>query len=167
MERRPDIGLDSYDRFFPNQDTLPQGGFGNLIALPLQKQPGSWATAFSSTTTSNLMPTNGRSCRRFTESIALPLRKSYPTPKGRGALSVYALSLRKTTTLRRGPRLPRPSKRTAARRAFAGSHRADSRQSDLHRQGPTAPRAAKSAASAGGVSESRVLQGAGDASADL
>jgi hypothetical protein len=38
MERRPDIGLDSYDRFFPNQDTLPQGGFGNLIALPLQKQ---------------------------------------------------------------------------------------------------------------------------------
>jgi len=39
MECRPDIGLDSYDRFFPNQDTLPQGGFGNLIALPLQKQP--------------------------------------------------------------------------------------------------------------------------------
>ncbi len=39
MERRPDMGLDSYDRFFPNQDTLPQGGFGNLIALPLQKEP--------------------------------------------------------------------------------------------------------------------------------
>jgi superfamily II DNA or RNA helicase/very-short-patch-repair endonuclease len=39
MERRPDVGLDSYDRFFPNQDTLPKGGFGNLIALPLQKQP--------------------------------------------------------------------------------------------------------------------------------
>jgi len=38
MERRPDIGFDSYDRFFPNQDTLPQGGFGNLIALPLQKR---------------------------------------------------------------------------------------------------------------------------------
>ncbi len=35
MERQPNIGLDSYDRFFPNQDTLPQGGFGNLIALPL------------------------------------------------------------------------------------------------------------------------------------
>lgn len=39
MERRPEIGLDSYDRFFPNQDTLPKGGFGNLIALPLQKKP--------------------------------------------------------------------------------------------------------------------------------
>jgi hypothetical protein len=39
MERRPDLGFSSYDRFFPNQDTLPHGGFGNLIALPLQKQP--------------------------------------------------------------------------------------------------------------------------------
>lgn len=39
MERRHQIGLDSYDRFFPNQDTLPKGGFGNLIALPLQKGP--------------------------------------------------------------------------------------------------------------------------------
>jgi superfamily II DNA or RNA helicase len=39
MEARPEIGLRSYDRLFPNQDTLPAGGFGNLIALPLQKQP--------------------------------------------------------------------------------------------------------------------------------
>jgi superfamily II DNA or RNA helicase/very-short-patch-repair endonuclease len=39
MERRPEIGLRSYDRFFPNQDTLPKGQLGNLIALPLQKQP--------------------------------------------------------------------------------------------------------------------------------
>lgn len=37
MEKRPEIGLTSYDRLFPNQDTLPRGGFGNLIALPLQK----------------------------------------------------------------------------------------------------------------------------------
>ena len=33
------LSLTSYDRFFPNQDTLPKGGFGNLIALPLQKVP--------------------------------------------------------------------------------------------------------------------------------
>ena len=39
MERRPELGLDSYDRLFPSQDTLPKGGFGNLIALPLQKVP--------------------------------------------------------------------------------------------------------------------------------
>ena len=38
MEQNPGMGLDSYDRFFPNQDTLPKGGFGNLIALPLQKK---------------------------------------------------------------------------------------------------------------------------------
>jgi hypothetical protein len=36
MEKRHEVGLDSYDRFFPNQDTMPKGGFGNLIALPLQ-----------------------------------------------------------------------------------------------------------------------------------
>ena len=39
MDRRPSIGLDSYDRLFPNQDTMPKGGFGNLIALPLQRNP--------------------------------------------------------------------------------------------------------------------------------
>ena len=39
MERNPDIGFRSYDRFFPSQDTVPQGGFGNLIALPLQGGP--------------------------------------------------------------------------------------------------------------------------------
>jgi len=27
------------DRFFPSQDTMPAGGFGNLIALPLQSEP--------------------------------------------------------------------------------------------------------------------------------
>jgi superfamily II DNA or RNA helicase len=39
MERRYAVGLDSYDRLFPSQDTLPKGGFGNLIALPLQHGP--------------------------------------------------------------------------------------------------------------------------------
>ena len=36
MERKPELGFKSYDRMFPNQDTVPAGGFGNLIALPLQ-----------------------------------------------------------------------------------------------------------------------------------
>ena len=39
MARHPDIGFASYDRFFPSQDTVPEGGFGNLIALPLQGRP--------------------------------------------------------------------------------------------------------------------------------
>ncbi len=39
MAHRHQLGMDSYDRLFPNQDTLPKGGFGNLIALPFQKGP--------------------------------------------------------------------------------------------------------------------------------
>ena len=38
MEIHPKTSFDSYDRLFPNQDMLPEGGFGNLIALPLQHQ---------------------------------------------------------------------------------------------------------------------------------
>ena len=37
MSKRHEITFKSYDRFFPNQNTMPKGGFGNLIALPLQK----------------------------------------------------------------------------------------------------------------------------------
>jgi len=39
MARRHQLSMSSYDRLFPNQDTLPKGGFGNLIALPLQFHP--------------------------------------------------------------------------------------------------------------------------------
>ncbi|MDQ0469801.1 TOTE conflict system archaeo-eukaryotic primase domain-containing protein [Labrys wisconsinensis] len=38
MEHRPEIGFASYDRLFPSQDTMPIGGFGNLIAMPLQRR---------------------------------------------------------------------------------------------------------------------------------
>lgn len=38
MEQYPALSFESYDRMFPNQDNMPIGGFGNLIALPLQKQ---------------------------------------------------------------------------------------------------------------------------------
>lgn len=37
--RTRQLKLASYDRLFPNQDSMPKGGFGNLIALPLQKHP--------------------------------------------------------------------------------------------------------------------------------
>jgi hypothetical protein len=39
MSRRHQLSMDSYDRLFPSQDTMPRGGFGNLIALPLQHGP--------------------------------------------------------------------------------------------------------------------------------
>jgi len=38
MSKRHEIKFKSYDRLFPNQDTMPKGGFGNLIALPLQME---------------------------------------------------------------------------------------------------------------------------------
>jgi superfamily II DNA or RNA helicase len=38
MQERHQLSLESYDRLFPNQDIMPKGGFGNLIALPLQGQ---------------------------------------------------------------------------------------------------------------------------------
>ena len=36
MEREGRMSFKSYDRFFPNQDFMSRGGFGNLVALPLQ-----------------------------------------------------------------------------------------------------------------------------------
>lgn len=51
MERRHQLGLDSYDRLFPDQDTMSKGGFGNLIALPLQLTRADPATVFLSTPT--------------------------------------------------------------------------------------------------------------------
>ena len=38
MTRNGQMSFNSYDRFFPNQEYLPEGGFGNLVALPLQGQ---------------------------------------------------------------------------------------------------------------------------------
>ncbi len=38
MEIYSNLSFESYDRLFPNQDVMPEGGFGNLVALPLQKQ---------------------------------------------------------------------------------------------------------------------------------
>jgi superfamily II DNA or RNA helicase len=37
MSARHELSLNSYDRLFPSQDHMPRGGFGNLIALPLQR----------------------------------------------------------------------------------------------------------------------------------
>ena len=62
MERNPDIGFESYDRLFPSQDTMPAGGFGNLIALPSTGRANR-ATAYSWTTSSSPADQWG-TCRR-------------------------------------------------------------------------------------------------------
>ena len=39
MSKHHGLAFKTYDRLIPSQDTMPKGGFGNLIALPLQKLP--------------------------------------------------------------------------------------------------------------------------------
>ena len=64
MDRCPDIGFDSYDRFFPSQDTMPAGGFGNLIALPFQNEPReNGNSVFVDRRASAHTTINGVSCR--------------------------------------------------------------------------------------------------------
>ena len=53
-DRTRQLAMGSYDRFIPLQDTLPKGGFGNLIALPLQGQPRK--KGFSVFVDENLVP---------------------------------------------------------------------------------------------------------------
>ena len=79
MERRPEIGFASYDRFFPSQDTMPIGGFGNLIALPLQRGRANTETASSSMKTFDPTTINGRFCRRRRVCPPTPSRTSLPT----------------------------------------------------------------------------------------
>lgn len=45
MEIRDNLKIDSFDRMFPNQDFMPKGGFGNLIALPFQTEPAKYGNS--------------------------------------------------------------------------------------------------------------------------
>ena len=51
MTTRAELDLASYDRFFPSQDFMPKGAFGNLIALPLHGGVSNGAHAFLDPTT--------------------------------------------------------------------------------------------------------------------
>ena len=168
MEGRPDIGLDSYDRLFPNQDTMPQGGFGNLIALPLQKGPRKQGNSvFLDDAPRPVGRPVGVSRERAQDRPSAGRSGSSKTPNAAVASSACGCRHRTTETTSRG----RPRRRGTARnhrsRANCRDVGAGPRQPDLHRQGRTAPGPAEPAASAGGVSEPRVLQGAGDAAVDL
>jgi hypothetical protein len=64
MASSPTLAMSSYDRLFPSQDTLPAGGFGNLIALPLQRAARDVGNTVLLTSTLSRMPTSGRFWRR-------------------------------------------------------------------------------------------------------
>lgn len=80
MEGRPDIGLDSYDRLFPSQDTMP--GVGSAISLPRRCRRGhaSWATACSWMTTSCPGWTSGRISRAWARWAMPRLKRSFAMP---------------------------------------------------------------------------------------
>jgi len=59
MARRHELTMQSYDRFFPNQDTMPRGGFGNLIALPFQDGPRQQGNSVFVDETGRPIPTSG------------------------------------------------------------------------------------------------------------
>ena len=81
MSRRHGLDMTSYDRLFPNQDTMPRGGFGNLIALPLQHGPRALRTTpCSSTRPSTPFPTNGHTWLACNALRPPPLNASPPTP---------------------------------------------------------------------------------------
>ena len=59
MKRNGHITFNSYDRFFPNQDRMPEGGFGNLIAFHCKVGHGKWETVSLWMKTSFSSRTNG------------------------------------------------------------------------------------------------------------
>jgi superfamily II DNA or RNA helicase len=122
MNLRAEIDLVSYDRLFPNQDFVPTGGFGNLIALPLQKKsraegntefvdseepglrsyPDQWAylSGVEQLSPALLDDLLGRIPALtigpgFSESKSLFVRKRYPAPKKVHAVFTASISLEK------------------------------------------------------------------------
>ena len=160
----PDVGLDSYDRLFPNQDTLPQGGFGNLIALPLQKRP------------------RDRGNSVFLDDVLVPWPDQWAFLAGVRKIGRPQVEAIVQEAERRGRilgvRLPpqedgddepwtTPPSRRRREAPIAGDLPDDPgvglRQPNLHRQRRAASRAAEPPAPAGGLPEPGVLQGAVDA----
>ena len=172
MERRPDIGLDSYDRFFPNQDTLPQGGFGNLIALPLQKQPRELGNSVFLDEQCVPYPDQWAFLSGVRRIARSRVEEVVRDAERRGRIVGVRMALpdeeetEPWAVVAGQPSLGR-REGTSACRTNAREPRTDARRPDLYREGAFVAGPPQSAAAAGGISESRVLQGAGHASADL
>lgn len=102
MVRRPELGLVSYELLFPNRDALPKGGFGNLIALPMQKQPRGAETACLWMTPSHHIRINGPSFPRFSACCGIAWK---PLPRTRKVVaawwSIAGRRIRSITHLRR------------------------------------------------------------------
>jgi len=83
------MSLRAYDRLFPNQDTMPKGGFGNLIALPLAGGPRKLGNTVFLNDQLEQAPPNGRPlCRKF-EKLALPAAKWRVVPGVSDVLRIF------------------------------------------------------------------------------
>lgn len=72
MEKRGELSFKSYDRLFPNQDTMPDGGFGNLVHYLCKGLQGKAETAYLWTGSFVLMMINGRIFRLFEKWLQKP-----------------------------------------------------------------------------------------------
>ena len=169
MEDRPDIGLDSYDRLFPNQDTMPQGGFGNLIALAVAARTARsgqqrfrrraicvpWADQWAFLAgVSQDRPNRGRTIVQDAERRGRVLGVRLP-PQDDGDVEPWTAP----------PSRRRRSRRFVGESASKRWNSSSAIRSTSPRKGCTRP--PKPPAAARGISESRVLQGAGDAAVHL
>ena len=157
MDERPDLGFRSYDRFFPSQDTLPHGGFGNLIALPLQG--------------TKVRQQRVRRCRA--ESVSRPVGvpgAAWPSAGKPGGIARPRGGAGGTRAGREGGRARRsaclraveggaiaPAPRPAGDRPPSRDGRRRARRRDLHREAGPPSRHRRPANAPGGVPESRVL----------
>ena len=165
MEGSPDIGLDSYDRFFPNQDTMPHGGFGNLIALPLQK--GTRKQDNSVFLDDDFVPWTDRAFLASVRKLGEPRSNALSRKPNDAAHPRRRLPPQEDGEAEPWTATPSRHRKDTDRRGFSIDGGTGPGQSDLRRQARVASRPSKPVASARGISESRVLQSSGDAAVDL
>ncbi len=97
MARRHQLSMESYDRLFPNQDTMPKGGFGNLIALPLQREARDAGNPVLFTFTGTLTPLQEQAVK----ALLAHDTGVFVAPPGIGktVVGTYLVAARKASTL--------------------------------------------------------------------
>jgi hypothetical protein len=94
MARRPDIGFQSYDRFFPSQDTLPRGGFGRLTAKPPMQWTASSCFASASMSARNDRHGSGGMSEGIPQILGTKRRQEIPVRRRFRTMLTEILTLR-------------------------------------------------------------------------
>ena len=164
MSRRPEIGMDSYDRLFPNQDTLPKGGFGNLIALPLQKKSREQNNSIFIDQDLNPYPDQWTLLSSIQKMAQLELERIVKNVQDEGEITgVRAVVLDENENEPWKLTPSRKYKEIAIHWYFTRSSRSGHQQPDLHREGRTSTAFAKSYHPIGCFPESGILSSSSDA----